>query len=74
MRFGNLPTSSGQGKREFLLNQSITGYRFQDTNIEDTIPPSKKPRRKGNQKHLIRVRNEFRIRFENWDAAAVLVD
>ena len=33
MWFGNLPTSSGQG-REFLLNQSITGYGFQDFRIQ----------------------------------------
>ena len=37
-RFGNLPTSSGQG-REFLLNQSITCYKFQDTNIGDATSP-----------------------------------
>ena len=27
MKFGNLPTPLGQG-REFLLNQSIAGYKY----------------------------------------------
>ena len=36
--FDNLPSPRGKG-REFLLNQSITGYRFRDINIGDTTPP-----------------------------------
>ena len=63
------------GQKERVLIESIN-YRLLVINIRDNthLYIAKKPRRKENQKHLIRIKNEFRIRFGNRIAAAVLVD
>ena len=68
MRFGNLPTSSGKGERVFI--ESIN-YRLQILGTISLFIQPKKPRRKRNQEHLIRIINEFRIRIENRSRSSI---